>query len=52
VAAQVSTVDDASTAGGRLRLVRALVAERSGVVGHYGTGQGAEEVIATPTPSR
>ncbi|MDX6224809.1 MAG: hypothetical protein QOE64_1185 [Frankiales bacterium] len=51
VAAVVSTVDDAATPAGRLRLVRALSAERTGLAGQYGTGDGAQAVIATPTPS-
>lgn len=49
--ASVSTVDDGFTAAGRLRIVRALVAERLGITGHYGTGPGAKSVIATPTPA-
>lgn len=48
---EVSTVDDGSTAAGRLRAIEALVAERRGVVGHYGVGDGADEVVATPSPA-
>jgi hypothetical protein len=51
VSDRVSTVDDAATAGGRLRLVRALLAERQQIAGHYGTGAGAQAVLATPTPA-
>ena len=47
----VSSVDDADTPAGDLRLVRALQAELLGVVGHYGTGDGAQAVVATATPS-
>lgn len=48
---EVSSVDDGTTAAGRLRTIRALVAERLGQAGQYGIGDGADDVIATPSPA-
>lgn len=48
---EVSGVDDGGTAAGRLRTIRALLAERLGRVGQYGVGDGADEVVATPSPA-
>ena len=48
---EVSSVDDGTTAAGRLRTIRALVAERLGQVGQYGVGDGADDIIATPSPA-
>jgi hypothetical protein len=47
----VSAVDDADVASGRVAMVFALVAQTKGLVGQYGTGQGAQAPVATVVPA-
>jgi hypothetical protein len=46
----VSTVDDADTETGRIRLVLALAAELHDTTGQYGVGPGANAPIPSPAP--
>jgi hypothetical protein len=46
----VSTVDDADTDSGRIRVVLALAAELGNISGQYGTGPGANAPIPSPAP--
>jgi hypothetical protein len=48
----VSTVDDADTETGRIRLVLALSAELRDTSGQYGVGPGANAAVPTPAPTR
>ncbi|MQA88253.1 MAG: copper transporter [Streptosporangiales bacterium] len=48
---EVSTVDAADTAAGRVVAVLALQRELSGRTGHFGTGQGVEGFHPTPYPT-
>jgi hypothetical protein len=48
LSAAVSTVDNASTAAGRISAVLALVSERDGTSGKYGTGQDTQPVPPVP----
>lgn len=47
--ATVSTVDNADTAMGQVTSVLAVVDIAKDVVGHYGTGQGADALFPTPS---
>lgn len=47
--ATVSTVDNADTAMGQVTSVLALADATKSVVGHYGTGSGADALFPTPT---
>jgi len=46
----VSTVDDADTETGRIRLVLALAAELRDTSGQYGVGPGADAPVPSPAP--
>ncbi|MDX6287307.1 MAG: hypothetical protein QOG53_2792 [Frankiales bacterium] len=46
----VSTVDDADTESGRIRVVLALAAELGNTSGQYGTGPGANAPLPSPAP--
>jgi hypothetical protein len=46
----VSTVDDADTESGRIRLVLALAAELRAASGQYGVGPGANAPVPSPAP--
>jgi hypothetical protein len=48
LSAAVSTVDNAPTAGGRLSIVLALVAEGDGTSGNYGIGEDTQPVPPVP----
>ena len=47
----VSGIDDADSERGLISMVLALTGQISGVVGQYGTGQGAQGPLPTGTPS-
>lgn len=47
----VSAVDDIDSASGRIAMVFALSVQKDGVVGQYGTGQGAAAPLPTATPA-
>jgi hypothetical protein len=47
---EVSTVDDAQTETGRIRLVLALAAELRDASGQYGVGPGANAPVPSPAP--
>lgn len=46
----VSTVDDADTDSGRIRVVLALAAELGNISGQYGIGPGANAPVPSPAP--
>jgi hypothetical protein len=48
MSAAISTVDNADTAAGRISTVLALVSERDGTSGKYGTGQDTQPVPPVP----
>ncbi len=48
---EVSSVDHAESIAGRIAMVLALRDSGSGENGHYGTGDGADEVIPKPSPA-
>lgn len=50
LAAALATVDHADTVPGRISVVLGLDLVMEGVAGHYGTDDGATEVVPPPTP--
>jgi hypothetical protein len=52
LSAAVSTVDNADAAAGRISSVLALVGERDGTSGKYGTGEDTQPVPPVPTATR
>ncbi|HJR46420.1 MAG TPA: copper transporter [Actinomycetota bacterium] len=50
LSAVVASADHADTVPGRISVVLGLDLVLDGVVGHYGTGDGASEIVPPPTP--